>query len=69
MLLATGIPAGNAPRLTETSTFYRKNSAFFAMKPCHFAGTFSWAKIADTGHAGTHASQSMHVAGSMYICS
>jgi hypothetical protein len=47
---------------------YWKNPAFLWMKPCHLAGTFSCAKIADTGHTGTHASQSMHVAGSIYIC-
>jgi hypothetical protein len=54
---------------SEVSIGYRKNSAFFSIKPCHLAGTFPWAKIADTGHAGTQASQSMHVAGSIYICS
>jgi hypothetical protein len=48
---------------------YLKNSAFFAMKLSHLAGTSGSAKIADTGQAGTHASQSMQVAGSMYIWS
>ena len=47
---------------------YLKNSAFFAMNLSHLAGTSGSAKIADTGQAGTHASQSMQVAGSMYIC-
>ncbi len=46
---------------------YLKNSAFFVMKLSHLGGTSGSAKIADTGQAGTHASQSMQVAGSMYI--
>ena len=47
---------------------YLKNWAFFSMKACHFAGTSASIKMADTGHAGSQAPQSVQVAGSMYIC-
>ena len=45
-------------------------SAIFAQddlpeKWAHFSGRSSSAKIADTGHTGTHAPQSMHSTGSM----
>src|SRR5215216_4461844 len=39
------------------------------MYSCHSGGTVSSVVIASTGHASTHASQSMHSAGSMYSCS
>jgi len=37
------------------------------MKLSHFAGTSDEMKMADTGHAGSQAPQSVHVAGSIYI--
>jgi hypothetical protein len=37
------------------------------MKLRHLTGTSASANIAETGHAGTQASQSVHIAGSMYI--
>src|ERR1051325_5093254 len=39
------------------------------MKFFHLSGTSSSAKIASTGHAGTHAPQSMHSSGWMNSCS
>src|SRR6478735_508144 len=39
------------------------------MYSCHWGGTVSSVVMASTGHASTHASQSMHSAGSMYSCS
>jgi hypothetical protein len=39
------------------------------MKPAHFCGVSSSAKIASTGQAGTHAPQSMHSSGWMYSIS
>jgi len=50
------------------SQAHAKNAAFLPMKLCHFAGTAASTKIADTGHAGSQAPQSMQVAGSMNIC-
>ena len=47
---------------------YRKKCAFFSMKVCHLAGTAASTKIAETGQAGSHAPQSVQVAGSMNIC-
>jgi len=52
--------------LGETKTNYRpKWAAFFSVKLAHFSGRSSAAKIAETGHAGTQAPQSMHSTGSM----
>jgi hypothetical protein len=42
-----------------------KYAAFFAVYSFHFSGRSSSAKMADTGHTGTHAPQSMHSTGSM----
>ena len=39
------------------------------MKLAHFSGVSSRAKIASTGHAGTHAPQSMHSSGWIYSIS
>jgi len=44
-----------------------KKSAFLRMKLSHFAGTSDAMKMADTGHAGSQAPQSVHAAGSIYI--
>jgi hypothetical protein len=52
-----------------TPDYFLKKSAFFLMNECHFAGTWSSKKIADTGQTGSQAAQSVQVAGSMYICS
>src|SRR4051794_6432314 len=41
-------------------------SALSCVHDVHWAGTFASAKIASTGHSGTHASQSMQSTGSMY---
>jgi hypothetical protein len=43
-----------------------KYLAFRSVKAFHFSGRSSSAKIADTGHTGTQAPQSMHSTGSMY---
>jgi hypothetical protein len=42
-----------------------KYAAFFAVNSFHFSGKSSSAKMADTGHTGTHAPQSMHSTGSI----
>jgi len=48
------------------SSFYRpKYLAFLSAYSFHFSGRSSSAKMADTGHTGTHAPQSMHSTGSM----
>src|SRR5215468_3898675 len=41
-------------------------SALICVHCVHWAGTLASAKIASTGHSGTHASQSMQSTGSMY---
>src|SRR6185437_10013878 len=47
-------------------SFYRpKYLAFLSAYSFHFSGRSSKAKMADTGHTGTHAPQSMHSTGSM----
>src|ERR1700674_5030073 len=47
-------------------TFYRpKYFAFRSVYSFHFSGRSSSAKIAETGHTGTHAPQSMHSTGSI----
>jgi hypothetical protein len=46
-----------------------KNAAFLGVKSDHFSGRSSTAKMAETGQTGTHAPQSMHSTGSMYIMS
>src|SRR4051812_40639868 len=46
-----------------------KYSAFFCVKLAHFSGRSSCAKMADTGHTGTQAPQSIHSTGSMYSIS
>src|SRR5277367_3506093 len=43
-----------------------KYAAFFAVNSFHFSGRSSSAKMADTGHTGTHAPQSIHSTGSIY---
>src|ERR1700740_2105546 len=48
--------------------FLAYQSEFNAVNDCHFSGKSSRAKIAVTGHTGTHAPQSMHSTGLMYSC-
>jgi hypothetical protein len=43
-------------------------SALIGVKLAHFSGKSSSAKIAVTGHTGTHAPQSIHSTGLMYSC-
>jgi hypothetical protein len=63
--------AGRLPKPAASPVihFLLKKFAFLEMNPCHFAGTSGSKKIADTGQTGSQAPQSVHVAGSMYICS
>src|ERR1700730_9353211 len=59
-----------APSFQDKRTDYLpKYAAFFAVYSFHFSGKSSSAKIADTGHTGTQAPQSMHSTGSMYSIS
>src|ERR1041385_6897243 len=44
---------------------FAASSRFFAMNACCASGTSSSAKIASTGHSGTHSVQSMHSSGSI----
>jgi hypothetical protein len=53
---------------TTSRYFFVKYSTFTGVKLCHFSGKSSNAKIAVTGHTGTHAPQSMHSAGLMKSC-
>src|SRR3954469_3868611 len=46
-----------------------KYLAFRSVNEAHFSGRSSSAKMADTGHTGTQAPQSMHSTGSMYSIS
>src|SRR5437899_11899923 len=48
------------------STHRPKYLALRSVKAFHFSGRSSRAKIAETGHTGTQAPQSMHSTGSMY---
>ena len=47
------------------SCYRPKYLAFLSAYSFHFSGRSSSAKMADTGHTGTHAPQSMHSTGSM----
>jgi hypothetical protein len=49
----------------EAAGFWTKNWEFFSMYSFHSAGTLSPGKIASTGQAGRHASQSTHSSGWM----
>src|SRR5580765_2133622 len=54
-------------RSPETPNNYRpKYFALISVYSFHFSGRSSSAKIADTGHTGTQAPQSMHSTGSIY---
>src|SRR3954465_4201778 len=50
----------------KTQAFALYQSALIAVYWAHFSGTRSCGKIACTGHAGSHAPQSMQTSGSMY---
>src|SRR5947199_10829014 len=50
----------------KTQAFALYQSALMAVYCVHFSGTRSCGKIACTGHAGSHAPQSMQASGSMY---
>src|SRR5580700_832293 len=53
--------------LTPEVRCYRpKYFALRSVKEAHFSGRSSSAKMADTGHTGTQAPQSMHSTGSIY---
>ena len=59
----SGQESAELPKLLQV---YRPKCAEFLSAKCaHFSGRSSAAKIADTGHTGTHAPQSMHSTGSM----
>src|SRR5208282_4841320 len=65
-------PKASSPEVKPKSQdpLYRpKYAAFFAVNSFHFSGRSSSAKMADTGHTGTHAPQSMHSTGSIYSIS
>src|ERR1700747_3609481 len=54
-------------RSTKPAAIYRPK--YFALRSVysfHFSGRSSSAKMADTGHTGTQAPQSMHSTGSIY---
>src|SRR5438046_8401350 len=51
-----------------TYYFFAYHSEFVAVNACHFSGKSSRAKIAVTGHTGTHAPQSIHSVGLIYSC-
>src|ERR1017187_10854345 len=53
----------------ETRGYLPKYFAFRSVYSFHFSGRSSRAKIADTGHTGTQAPQSMHSTGSIYSIS
>ncbi len=48
------------------SVYLPKKTAFRLVKSDHFSGKSSRAKMAETGHTGTQAPQSIHSTGSMY---
>src|SRR5438067_13414382 len=52
--------------LESTAYFFAYQSEFNAVNDPHFSGKSSNAKIAVTGHTGTHAPQSMHSVGLIY---
>src|ERR1700686_5004080 len=57
-----------SPQLADN--FYRpKYFAFRSVYSFHFSGRSSSAKMAETGHTGTQAPQSMHSTGSIYSIS
>src|SRR6266404_6599623 len=53
------------PRPKLLKSYRPKYFAFFSVYSFHLSGRSSAAKIADTGHTGTHAPQSMHSTGSI----
>jgi hypothetical protein len=55
-------------RARSHRTYDLKKSAFLRMNPSHLAGTSGSKKIAETGQTGSHAPQSVQIAGSIYIC-
>src|SRR2546423_6375693 len=55
--------------IRQISRHRPKYFALRSVKLFHFSGRSSSAKIADTGHTGTQAPQSMHSTGSMYSIS
>jgi hypothetical protein len=50
---------------SQKRSYRPKYAAFFAVNSFHFSGRSSSAKMADTGHTGTHAPQSIHSTGSI----
>src|SRR5712664_1740381 len=48
--------------------FFAYQSALMGVKLFHFSGRSSSAKMAVTGHTGTHAPQSIHSVGWIYSC-
>ena len=58
----------DAERL-KADGYLPKYFAFRSVNAAHFSGRSSSAKIADTGHTGTQAPQSMHSTGSIYSIS
>jgi hypothetical protein len=57
--------AGFVVSIESAGYFFAYQSEFNAVNDCHFSGRSSSAKMAVTGHTGTHAPQSMHSAGLM----
>src|SRR5258706_2791836 len=57
---------GSVLSVAEEGLQRPKYVSFLWANSPHFAGRSSSAKIADTGHTGTDAPQSMHSTGSMY---
>src|SRR6185295_15067864 len=58
------------PEVRRLASAYRpKYFALRSVNDAHFSGRSSSAKMADTGHTGTQAPQSMHSTGSMYSIS
>src|SRR5271157_6234505 len=64
------LPGVVCSKLAARSLIYRPK--YFALRSVysfHFSGRSSSAKMADTGHTGTQAPQSMHSTGSIYSIS
>jgi hypothetical protein len=60
---------GGSYELGFTDGYLPKYFALRSVNAFHFSGRSSSAKIADTGHTGTQAPQSIHSTGSMYSIS
>src|SRR6267378_8510310 len=67
--LQLGMSARSSQPVARSQIYRPKYFAFRSVYSFHFSGRSSSAKMAETGHTGTQAPQSMHSTGSIYSIS